>query len=560
MTREIRESIVVAATPDHVFRCLTEPRELMQWWTTPDYPALHWEIALERGGKWLSRWRGPGGEEFALGGEIVELDPPTVLEYTWWDERYPSRPHTRVRYDIEPIDGGCRVRVRHYGFDGTRDDFSDYNGGWSSATAKLRAHAEHGVIFHANRDVAIEVSNLTTARAFYVDGLGLRLCSESETHVEVDAGALRLWIKIAPRAKTFMPSFDVADAALARTAVERAGGRVISGHDSPDGFVFEDPFGLAVDVIRRGLYRDESVHQPNEPIGVRHRLRGKLHRESVDLTNAGNGLEDLRRRHVGQSQSHANGGRQSHRLRRRRPDSCQGAAGRHGEPLTHDLGMDESRRLRRLGVLRRYDFSAGCLSDLLHRQRIAGGKDHRNAERAGIRGIELAFADFNVVQPQSLHTARAGVRDESVRRSSARVISEEDHRVERRVQSGDHTNRLHCALDVDHARIELGVQEVLHVAVRVVDEHLRRPALENRGDDGVHLVSHETPAERVVFSRRTRHCRSANPADALHVDRDEDLGLALAMSARRRRQQRAEQQGGVPNDRHDVGAAAYDSR
>ena len=251
MTRDIRESIVVAAPAEQVFRCLTDPRELMQWWTTPDYPSLHWEVALERGGKWLSRWRGPGGEEFALGGEIIEFNPPTLLEYTWWDERYPNRPHTRVRYDIEPTDGGCRVSVWHYGFDDTRDDFNDYNGGWSSVVAKLRGHAEHGVLFHANRDLAIEVPDLATARAFYVDGLGLRLCAEDESHLEVDAGALRLWIKAASRATAFMPSFDVGDAARARAAVERAGGRVTSGHDSPDGFVFEDPFGVAIDVIRR---------------------------------------------------------------------------------------------------------------------------------------------------------------------------------------------------------------------------------------------------------------------------------------------------------------------
>jgi hypothetical protein len=48
-----------------------------------------------------------------------------------------------------------------------------------------------------------------------------------------------------------MPSFDVHDAARARAAVVHAGGRVTSGHDSPDGFVFEDPFGFAIDVIRR---------------------------------------------------------------------------------------------------------------------------------------------------------------------------------------------------------------------------------------------------------------------------------------------------------------------
>jgi uncharacterized protein YndB with AHSA1/START domain len=251
MTREINESIEIAAPADRVFRCLTDPRELMLWWTTPDYPSLHWEVALERGGKWLSKWRGPRGEEFALGGEIVDVEPPVLLEYTWWDDRYPDLPLTRVRYDIEPTDSGCRVRIRHYGFDDVRVDFNDYNGGWPHLVWVLRAHAMHGLRFHANRDVAIEVPDLALAKAFYVDGLGLRLCAESATHLEVDAGMLRLWIKAAERASAFMPSFDVHDAARARAVVMQAGGRITSGHDSPDGFVFEDPFGFAIDVIRR---------------------------------------------------------------------------------------------------------------------------------------------------------------------------------------------------------------------------------------------------------------------------------------------------------------------
>jgi uncharacterized protein YndB with AHSA1/START domain len=146
MTRDIRESIDIAAPADRIFRCLTDPQELLAWWTTPDYPAVHWEVALERGGKWLSRWRGPHGEEFALGGEIIAVDPPTMLEYTWWDERYPNRPHTRVRYEITPTPGGCRVSVWHFGFDDVRDDFDDYNGGWSTVLTNLCARSERQVV------------------------------------------------------------------------------------------------------------------------------------------------------------------------------------------------------------------------------------------------------------------------------------------------------------------------------------------------------------------------------------------------------------------------------
>lgn len=250
MSREIRDEIDIAAPRERVFACLTEPQELLAWWTSFDYPATHWEIDPRPGGAWSSRWRGPDGAEFSLGGEIVEIRAPAVLEYTWRDERYPNLPATRVRYELDETPGGCRVRLRHSGFDDARADFDDYNGGWLGVMGNLRQRASGASEFRSNRDVAIEVPDLTRARAFYVDGLGFTVCSESATHVEVDAGTLRLWIKGAGSTRSFMPSLDVANVARARSIVLTAGGRIVEGSGNDDGFVFEDPFGLAIDVVR----------------------------------------------------------------------------------------------------------------------------------------------------------------------------------------------------------------------------------------------------------------------------------------------------------------------
>jgi len=140
MARTIREEIDIAAPPARVFACLTSPRELLQWWTTVDCPSTHWEFDARPGGRWLSRWRMPDGHEFELGGEIVDIRPPELIELTWRDERYPNLPVTRVRYELIAIPGGCRLRLLHHGFDDTRPDFDDYNGGWPGVFGKLRAH------------------------------------------------------------------------------------------------------------------------------------------------------------------------------------------------------------------------------------------------------------------------------------------------------------------------------------------------------------------------------------------------------------------------------------
>ena len=143
--RQIIESIDIAAPPERVFRALTEPEELIAWWGDPAaYPATHWELDLRAGGRGLSRWKNlADGTEFELGGDVLECRPPYRLVVSWWDERYPGLAHTTVEYDIERLSGGgSMLRVTHSGFEGTRPDFDDYNGGWSMVTAKLRAHVE----------------------------------------------------------------------------------------------------------------------------------------------------------------------------------------------------------------------------------------------------------------------------------------------------------------------------------------------------------------------------------------------------------------------------------
>lgn len=250
MAREIRDQIDIAASRERVFACLTEPGELIAWWTSFDHPATHWSIDARPGGAWESRWRRPDGGEFSLSGEIIEIRPPAVLEYTWRDERYPNLPVTHVRYELDERPGGCRVRLKHTGFDDTRADFDDYNGGWLGVLGKLRLRASGASEFRSNRDVAIEVPDLVRARAFYADGLGFTVCSESASHVEVDAGALRLWIKGTGRSTSFMPSLDVHDVARAKSIIRTAGGRIADGPESDDGFVFTDPFGNAIDVVR----------------------------------------------------------------------------------------------------------------------------------------------------------------------------------------------------------------------------------------------------------------------------------------------------------------------
>ncbi|HZI41604.1 MAG TPA: SRPBCC domain-containing protein [Gemmatimonadaceae bacterium] len=253
MSRRIVEQIDIAAPPSRVFEALTDPVQLLAWWgDRQTFPSTHWELDARVGGKWISRWRDPDGNSFALGGVILEIDPPRLLVYSWWDDRFPGLPLTTVRYELAPTSTGTLVTVTHDGFDDVRADFVDYNGGWSNVMRSLRAHAESGHAFRANHDIAIEVESLVDAEAFYGGTLGFSIRSRTAEQLEIDARGLTLWVnRVVSRdaRRSFIPSFDVPDASKARAALEDAGCRVVRAGES--GFYFEDPFGFTIDIVER---------------------------------------------------------------------------------------------------------------------------------------------------------------------------------------------------------------------------------------------------------------------------------------------------------------------
>ncbi len=70
------------------------------------------------------------------------------------------------------------------------------------------------VAFRSNSEVAIHVPDLDQAEAFYIGVLGGRLVSKNEACLEIDSGALRLYVNRGGSAvRPFTPSFDVVERA-----------------------------------------------------------------------------------------------------------------------------------------------------------------------------------------------------------------------------------------------------------------------------------------------------------------------------------------------------------
>ena len=135
----VRVVAEIKASPERVFRALTDPEEVPKWWGQNGvYRTAKWESDLRPGGKWKSTIAAPEGAEMndprtpepqTVGGEYIVVDPPNVLEFTWspsWDNFAVSR----VRYEIEAIAGGSRLTVIHSGFENRREMATSHGEGW----------------------------------------------------------------------------------------------------------------------------------------------------------------------------------------------------------------------------------------------------------------------------------------------------------------------------------------------------------------------------------------------------------------------------------------------
>ena len=114
----VHVEVFIAAPPQRVFEAITDPRQLVQWWGQKGmYRTTNWSTDLRPGGKWLCEGvsdqnKGP----FTVRGEYLEIDPPRLLVHTWIPS-YSDSASTTVRWELEPVAGGTRIRVAHTGFE-----------------------------------------------------------------------------------------------------------------------------------------------------------------------------------------------------------------------------------------------------------------------------------------------------------------------------------------------------------------------------------------------------------------------------------------------------------
>jgi uncharacterized protein YndB with AHSA1/START domain len=141
-------TVDIAAPAERVFRALSDPKELVQWWGSAEtYRAHLWEADFRVGGKWRVEGKSAAGRPYAVSGEFLEIARPRRLVQTWsydWDAGK-NQPPTKITYLLEDVPGGTRVTVRHEGFT-SREDCASHGAGWERVLQWLEDYLEKTIV------------------------------------------------------------------------------------------------------------------------------------------------------------------------------------------------------------------------------------------------------------------------------------------------------------------------------------------------------------------------------------------------------------------------------
>ena len=130
--RTVERTLDLKASPERVWRAITDPAELTRWF------GHEAEVDLRPGGDASMYWREHG--RFAMRIEVVEA--PRRLVWSWVHEPnvdFEDAPATRVEWTLTPREGGgTRLALRETGF---RTDLHQQQNhqGWAEELAELEA-------------------------------------------------------------------------------------------------------------------------------------------------------------------------------------------------------------------------------------------------------------------------------------------------------------------------------------------------------------------------------------------------------------------------------------
>jgi uncharacterized protein YndB with AHSA1/START domain len=134
-------SVFIRATPEQVWDAITKPEFTARYFYGSVMDST-WEP-----GATLEGWAEDRSTQF-IDGEIVEIDRPRKLVYTWralYDPETAAEPHSLVTWEIEPSgENVTKLTVVHDKLEAAPKTAANVAGGWSYVLSGLKTLLETG--------------------------------------------------------------------------------------------------------------------------------------------------------------------------------------------------------------------------------------------------------------------------------------------------------------------------------------------------------------------------------------------------------------------------------
>ena len=141
---EIKKSIVINASPELVFKAITDPNELTHWF--PDSAVFSDKVGGQVRFSFYKERSKDMDRDYSPEGIVKEFIPNKKVSYTWQLKDTPGFPETVVTWELEEIDHDrTKVELVHSGFtgkEGGKLSSKEHDQGWSYFLGKLKEYSE----------------------------------------------------------------------------------------------------------------------------------------------------------------------------------------------------------------------------------------------------------------------------------------------------------------------------------------------------------------------------------------------------------------------------------
>ena len=125
---EIKQELVIKSSPSKVFKAITDPQQLTQWF--PDVASIEPKIGGKISFNFSKSTPDNIMQDHIIEGEIIELEKNKRIVYTWGHLDNSDFPLTQVSWNLEKIGiGMTKVIITHRGFTDEKL-MNTYNDGW----------------------------------------------------------------------------------------------------------------------------------------------------------------------------------------------------------------------------------------------------------------------------------------------------------------------------------------------------------------------------------------------------------------------------------------------